>query len=127
MPRKKIDPTDRYVGSRLRMRRMMLEMSQEKVAKGLGLTFQQVQKYENGVNRISASRLQHLSQILEVTPPYFFDGAPEATSEVPIVSDYVADFLSTRDGLDLAKAFSRIPSRHTRRAIVELVEQIEPE
>jgi transcriptional regulator with XRE-family HTH domain len=110
------------------MRRMMLEMSQVKVAKALGLTFQQVQKYENGVNRISASRLQHLAQILDAPVPFFFDGAPEETKDVSDpISDYVNDFLATRDGLDLAKAFSRIPSRHTRRAIVGLVDQIVPE
>jgi transcriptional regulator with XRE-family HTH domain len=127
MPRKEIDPTDKHVGRRVRMRRMMLEMSQERVAKELGLTFQQVQKYEKGMNRISASRLQHLAQILEVPIPFFFDGSPEVSKEAPKISDYVSDFLATRDGLDLVKAFSRIPSRDTRRAIVELVGQIVPE
>ena len=66
------NPIDKHVGSRVRMRRMMLGMSQEKLGEELGLTFQQVQKYEKGTNRISASRLQHISHILEVTVPFFF-------------------------------------------------------
>jgi transcriptional regulator with XRE-family HTH domain len=128
MARKESDATDKYVGSRVRMRRMMLAMSQEKVAGALGLTFQQVQKYENGKNRISASRLQHLAQILDVQVPFFFDGAPGSTKDVAdLIPDYVTNFLAMRDGLDLVKAFSRIPNASTRRAIVELVEQIEPE
>jgi transcriptional regulator with XRE-family HTH domain len=67
---------DKHVGSRVRMRRMMLGMSQEALGGALGLTFQQVQKYEKGVNRVSASRLQHMSQILQVPVPFFFEGAP---------------------------------------------------
>ena len=70
--------TDKYVGSRVRMRRLMLHMSQERLADQLGLTFQQVQKYEKGTNRISASRLQEISQILEVPVPFFFEGAPQS-------------------------------------------------
>jgi transcriptional regulator with XRE-family HTH domain len=76
MPKKSRHPTDVYVGSRLRMRRMMLGVTQEKLSEGLGVTFQQVQKYEKGVNRISASRLQHLSHLLKVSAPFFFEGAP---------------------------------------------------
>ena len=71
-----VHPTDKYVGARLRMRRLMLDMSQSEIANALGLTFQQVQKYEKGTNRISASRLQHLCVILKVPVPFFFDGAP---------------------------------------------------
>jgi transcriptional regulator with XRE-family HTH domain len=128
MSRKEINPTDRYVGSRVRMRRMMVGMSQEKLGDALGLTFQQVQKYEKGINRISASRLQHLTQILEVPIPFFFDGAPESKKNVTdLVPDYVTNFLAMREGLELVTAFSHIQNRHVRRAIVELVEQIEPE
>ena len=72
-----MNPTDKYVGSRVRMRRLMLGMSQEALAGQLGLTFQQVQKYEKGVNRISASRLQQMCHILQVPVQFFFDGAPE--------------------------------------------------
>jgi transcriptional regulator with XRE-family HTH domain len=70
------NPIDKHVGSRLRMRRMMLGMSQEKLGEAFGLTFQQVQKYEKGMNRISASRLQQAAQILDVSVPFFFEGAP---------------------------------------------------
>jgi len=76
MPRGVLNPIDKHVGSRLRMRRLMLDMSQTDVAAALGLTFQQVQKYEKGTNRIGASRLQHLSQVLQVPIPFFFEGAP---------------------------------------------------
>jgi transcriptional regulator with XRE-family HTH domain len=128
MPRNEIDPTDRYVGSRVRMRRMLLRMSQEKVGDALGVTFQQQQKYEKGINRISASRLQHLSQILRVPISFFFDGAPESTKDVTdVVPDYVTNLLAMREGVELVRAFSRIPNRETRRAIVDLVEQIVPE
>jgi transcriptional regulator with XRE-family HTH domain len=73
MPMNAPNPIDKHVGSRLRMRRLMLDMSQTDIADALGLTFQQVQKYEKGSNRISASRLQQLSQILQVPVPFFFE------------------------------------------------------
>jgi transcriptional regulator with XRE-family HTH domain len=108
-------------------------MSQSKLADGLGLIFQQVQKYEKGANRIGASRLQHISQILQVPVPFFFEGAPAAmgirrsagqTAEASSPS-YVADFLATSDGLCLMKAFMHIEDAKLRRAIVRLVEEIE--
>jgi transcriptional regulator with XRE-family HTH domain len=77
MPAHRVHPTDKHVGARLRMRRLMLDKSQEEIAKALGLTFQQVQKYEKGANRISASRLQHLCKILGVQVPFFFEGLPD--------------------------------------------------
>lgn len=112
MAKKSPNPTDKYVGSRVRMRRLMLEMSQEKLGEKLGLTFQQVQKYEKGTNRIGASRLQHISQILKVPVSFFFDGAlgkqaDDGSSKAP-VADYVSDFLSSSDGLALTKAFTNI-------------------
>src|ERR1700687_6073491 len=70
------NPIDKHVGSRVRMRRMMLSMSQEKLGDALGLTFQQVQKYEKGTNRMGASRLQHIAHILQVPVTFFFEGAP---------------------------------------------------
>jgi transcriptional regulator with XRE-family HTH domain len=76
MVKRTTNPVDKHVGSRIRMRRIMLGMSQEKLSDGLGLTFQQVQKYEKGVNRIGAGRLQHISQLLQVPVPFFFEGAP---------------------------------------------------
>jgi transcriptional regulator with XRE-family HTH domain len=110
------------------MRRMMLSMSQEKLGDGLGLTFQQVQKYEKGTNRIGASRLQHIAQILQVPVSFFFEGGPAAegsrgASELASPS-YVSDFLATRDGLALAKAFMAVEDKKLRRCIVALVEEI---
>ena len=83
MSRSAFSPTDKYVGRRLRMRRLMLDMSQTDLANALGLTFQLVQKYEKGSTRVSASRLQHISQILQVPVPFFFEGAPAATGIRP--------------------------------------------
>src|SRR4026207_1137976 len=100
MAKKSPNPTDKYVGSRVRMRRLLLNMSQEKLGEKLGLTFQQVQKYEKGSNRIGASRLQHIGQILKVPISFFFDGLPskpgDDSSKMP-VADYVSDFLSSAD------------------------------
>lgn len=119
------DSTDVHVGRRVRMRRMMLNLSQSKLGEELGLTFQQVQKYEKGTNRISASRLQQLSRILDVPLPYFFEGAPGSRKGKGSPSpDYTAEFLSTADGLALTGAFMRIPNVSVRRSIVHLVEQI---
>jgi transcriptional regulator with XRE-family HTH domain len=118
---KETNLVDKHVGSRVRMRRMMLGMSQEKLGDVLGLSFQQLQKYEKGMNRISASRLQHLSQILQVPVAFFFEGAPggsDGTAESP---SYVSEFLATSDGLALAKAFMRIEDAKLRRLIVHLV------
>lgn len=125
------NPTDKHVGSRVRMRRMMLGMSQEKLGDALGLTFQQVQKYEKGTNRIGASRLQQISHVLQVPVEFFFEGGPgaqmgsrgEGMSDAPSPA-YVADFLATSDGLALTKAFMRIEDPKLRRRIVDLVEQI---
>jgi transcriptional regulator with XRE-family HTH domain len=124
------NPTDKYVGSRVRMRRLMLHMSQEKLAGQLGLTFQQVQKYEKGTNRISASRLQAISHILEVPVPFFFDGAPQAAgfgaykgNETASMA-YITDFLGNADGHALVKAFLQIKDPTVRRSIVRLVETI---
>src|ERR1700693_1712075 len=131
MAKKTPNPIDKHVGSRVRMRRMMLSMSQEKLGDGLGLTFQQVQKYEKGTNRIGASRLQQISNILQVPVAFFFEGAPHLAgtpvalgmSEAPSPA-YVSDFLATSDGLSLTKAFMRIADAKLRRRIVDLVEQI---
>src|SRR5579871_1560519 len=131
MAKKAPNPIDKHVGSRVRMRRMMLGMSQEKLGNSLNLTFQQVQKYEKGTNRIGASRLQQISHILQVPVSFFFEGAPAATtatrsegmSEAPSPA-YVSDFLATTDGLALTKAFMRIGDSKLRRRIVDLVEQI---
>jgi transcriptional regulator with XRE-family HTH domain len=124
------NPIDKHVGSRVRMRRMMLAMSQEKLGDALGLTFQQVQKYEKGTNRIGASRLQQISHILQVPVAFFFEGAPNlhgsvdgGMKEAPSPA-YVSDFLATSEGLSLTKAFMRIKEPKLRRRIVDLVEEI---
>jgi transcriptional regulator with XRE-family HTH domain len=131
MAKKAPNPIDKHVGSRVRMRRMMLSMSQEKLGDALGLTFQQVQKYEKGTNRIGASRLQQISHILQVPVSFFFEGAPTSPGqggiggmgEAPSPA-YVSDFLATSDGLSLTKSFMRIKNSKLRRKIVDLVEQI---
>jgi len=129
MAKKAPNPVDRHVGGRLRMRRMMLPMSQEKLGGALGLTFQQIQKYEKGTNRIGASRLQQISQILQVPVSFFFEGAPNVNARSHGVQDapspaYVSDFLATSEGMALTKAFTRIKSPRLRRRIVDLVEEI---
>jgi transcriptional regulator with XRE-family HTH domain len=130
MAKKTPNPIDKHVGSRVRMRRMMLSMSQEKLGDALGLTFQQVQKYEKGTNRIGASRLQQIAGILQVPVSFFFEGAPHeggsrgsGMGEAPSPA-YVSDFLATSDGLALVKAFTKIKNSKMRRRVVDLVEQI---
>jgi len=130
MSKKASNPIDQYVGSRIRMQRLLLGMSQEKLADALKLTFQQVQKYEKGTNRVGASRLHHIATVLQVTPSFFFEGVVPATpgekggSKNPPVPNVVSGFLSTAEGLDLVKAFMQIKSRKLRRSIVDLVESI---
>jgi transcriptional regulator with XRE-family HTH domain len=122
-------PTDKHVGNRVRIRRMMLSMSQTKLGDALDLTFQQVQKYEKGANRIGAGRLLQISNILQVPVTFFFEGAPsvpgapQAKGTKPSPA-YVADFLVTRDGHALIKAFMQIKDTKLRRHIVDFVEGI---
>jgi transcriptional regulator with XRE-family HTH domain len=126
MPAKPPNPVDRHVGSRVRMRRIMLGMSQERLGEGLGLTFQQIQKYEKGTNRIGASRIQQISEILQVPVSFLFEGSPGSSAvfnEAPSPT-YIADFLATAEGLALVRAFTNIPNIKLRRAIVEMVELI---
>jgi transcriptional regulator with XRE-family HTH domain len=124
---KRPNPIDVHVGSRLRMRRMMLGMSQVKLGEAFGVTFQQVQKYEKGVNRMGSSRLQQAADILGVTVPFFFEGAtggtyhPEDSAPSPA---YVNEFVSSEDGLRLIKAFARITRPAVRHRIVALVREI---
>ena len=123
------DPTDKHVGSRVRMRRLMLGLSQTKLADELGLTFQQVQKYEKGVNRISASKLQHISEFLQVPIPFFFEGLPgpseqRTKKDGTLLPSDVFQFVATPDGLSLAKSFTQIKNPQLRRCIVSLVESL---
>ncbi|MBN8968023.1 MAG: helix-turn-helix transcriptional regulator [Rhizobiales bacterium] len=130
MSAKTPNPIDKYVGSRVRMRRIMLGMSQEKLGEALGLTFQQIQKYEKGTNRIGASRVQQIGEVLQVPVSFFFEGGPsgsitvpEGMSEAPSPT-YISDFLATSEGLTLTRAFMRITDPKLRRSIVDLVEQM---
>ena len=123
------DPTDKHVGARVRMRRLMLSLSQTKLADALGLTFQQVQKYEKGVNRISASKLQQISSFLQVPVPFFFEGLPgpseqRTKKDGTLLPSDVFQFIATSDGLSLAKSFTTIKSPQLRRCIVSLVEDL---
>src|SRR5258707_1447124 len=126
MSTKAPNPVDKYVGSRVRMRRIMLGMSQEKLGEALGLTFQQIQKYEKGTNRIGASRIQQISEILQVPVSFLFEGAPGSSTGFDAAPSpaYVADFLATSEGLALIPAFTRVPNVKLRRAIVDMVELI---
>ena len=122
------DATDKHVGKRVRMRRLMIKMTQEKLATQLGLTFQQVQKYEKGVNRISASRSRELSHVLQVPVQFFFEGLPEMRVAVwrdrkEPAQKFVYDFLASSDGIALARAFARLKSSRLRRRIVQLVKE----
>jgi transcriptional regulator with XRE-family HTH domain len=124
--KKSPSPIDRYVGSRVRIRRITMGLSQERLGEALGVTFQQVQKYEKGSNRIGASRLQNISKVLTVPVSYFFDGAPledgsAAGFAEPAQADYVADIFSTPEGVALARAFSSIEDAKVRRRVVDLV------
>ena len=129
---RRANPMDVHVGSRVRLRRMLLGMSQEKLGEHLGLTFQQVQKYEKGVNRIGASRLFELARVMGVPVQYFFDDAPASQSADARASGfaerigdgYVVEFLATREGLELNKAFSRISDPKVRKAVTELVKAL---
>jgi transcriptional regulator with XRE-family HTH domain len=129
MSTKAPNPVDKYVGSRVRMRRIMLGMSQEKLGEALGLTFQQIQKYEKGTNRVGASRIQQISEILQVPVSFLFEGGPSTTAgsegdREGTSPTYVSDFLATSEGLALTRAFTRITDAKLRRSIVDLVEKI---
>lgn len=124
------NPIDVHVGSRVRLRRTMQGMSQEKLGESLGITFQQIQKYEKGANRIGASRLQNISTVLNTPIAFFFEDAPsgDATQhggmEESNSTSYVVDFLSSSEGLQLNKAFTKISDPKVRRKIVELVKTL---
>ena len=120
---------DKHVGRRVRMRRKMLAMGQTQLAEALGLTYQQVQKYEDGTNRIGAGRLQQISDILQVPVAFFFEGAPNASAPhgsngSALSMAQIDDFVSDLDGLRLIKAFMRIDNAALRRRIAMLVQEI---
>jgi transcriptional regulator with XRE-family HTH domain len=114
-------PVDRHVGVRVRLRRKSLGLSQDKLADALGLTFQQVQKYERGANRISASKLWEIARILQTPVAWFYEGLPQEDGGVFSPAQVGDGFLASNEGLDLARAFPHIRDSRTRRKILELV------
>lgn len=123
--KKRPHPVDIHVGGRVRMRRVLLGMSQEKLGDSLGLTFQQVQKYEKGANRIGASRLWELSRILDVPIGFFYENAvdPDGFGEDG-AQDYVTEFVYSGEGLNVVKYFSRISDPNIRRSIVNMIRAV---
>lgn len=121
-------PIDVAVGQRVRMRRNILGMSQTTLAEALGITFQQVQKYEKGSNRIGASRLSHIASVLNVQVSFFFEGSEASSSDTNgqelLSSNEITAFLSSAEGVALNKAFARIESTGLRKKIVALVSAI---
>ncbi|WP_075997794.1 helix-turn-helix domain-containing protein [Salaquimonas pukyongi] len=126
---RKPNPIDIHVGSRIRLRRTMLGLSQEKLGDALGITFQQIQKYEKGANRVGASRLQEISRVLKTPVAFFFEGAPgQDTSDAGFKetssANYVVDFLSSNEGLQLNRAFVKIEDPKVRKKLVELAKAL---
>jgi transcriptional regulator with XRE-family HTH domain len=127
-PKKQANPIDAQVGNRVRLRRMLVGMSQEKLGEMLGLTFQQVQKYEKGVNRIGAGRLYQVANILGVPVSYFYEDVAERQSDHQPANNHasppVMEFLSSGEGLQLALAFMRIKESRVRKRVVDLVKTL---
>jgi len=119
---------DKHVGARLRLRRSMMDMSQSELGEKLGVTFQQVQKYERGTNRIGASRLYRLAEVMEVDINWFFQGLSETGATTPAESNALYDFIASPYGLALASAFSNINDPNQRRRLIDLMRTMgEPE
>ena len=131
--KKKPNPIDTHVGSRIRLRRNMLGMSQERLGENLGITFQQIQKYEKGTNRVGASRLQAIASILTVPVAILFEDAPgsDGAAGKGLAEDssttFVVDFLNSSEGIQLNRAFARISEPKVRRKVIELVKALAQE
>jgi transcriptional regulator with XRE-family HTH domain len=131
MPKKQANPIDVQVGNRVRIRRMLIGMSQERLGDLLGLTFQQVQKYEKGVNRIGAGRLFEVARILNVPVNFFYEGL--ATTDQPGMSSAeaaappVMEFVSSGEGLQLSLAFMKIKDTKVRKRVLDLVKSLAEE
>jgi transcriptional regulator with XRE-family HTH domain len=123
MSTKAPNPVDKYVGSRVRMRRIMLGMSQEKLGEALGLTFQQVQKYEKGTNRVSAGRLQRIAELLNVPVTFFYGGMGMRTKRHDAENAGIA-LVQTKGAMRLLRSYSDIPSRGTKYALVVIAESL---
>ena len=129
VPKKQANPIDAHVGNRMRLRRMLIGLSQERMGEMLGLTFQQVQKYEKGVNRIGAGRLYQIADILSVPVSYFYEGfvgegdksraANDDTATKPVM-----EFLSSGEGLQLTLAFMRIKDGKVRKRVIDLIKSL---
>ncbi|HEY0281840.1 MAG TPA: helix-turn-helix transcriptional regulator [Rhizomicrobium sp.] len=128
MPKKQANPIDAQVGNRLRLRRMMIGMSQERLGELLGLTFQQVQKYEKGVNRIGAGRLFEIARILGVPIYYFYESVSEQLAGAPGFAETdtppVLEFVSSGEGLQLSLAYMRIKDPKVRKRVLDLVKSL---
>jgi transcriptional regulator with XRE-family HTH domain len=133
LAKKSPNPIDVHVGSRVRLRRMLIGMSQEKLGEMLGLTFQQIQKYEKGANRIGASRLYQISKILDVPVQFFFEDMPDeykieaSGMSEPDVTPFVMDFVSSAEGLQLNRSFTKISDPHVRKRLVDLIKSLSGE
>jgi transcriptional regulator with XRE-family HTH domain len=132
-PDRSPNPIDVHVGLQVRLRRKELKISQEKLAETLGLTFQQVQKYERGANRISASKLYEIARTLRVPMGWFFEGlgdpseGREGGTVAPETASFAHDFLLTQEGIDLANLFPKVHPRRVRRRLVDLVRSLAEE
>jgi transcriptional regulator with XRE-family HTH domain len=129
VPKKQANPIDAQVGNRVRLRRMLIGMSQEKLGELLGLTFQQVQKYEKGVNRIGAGRLYQVAHILGVPIGYFYEGVIEQAQQLSEMAEEAAtppvmEFLASGEGLQLSLAFMRIKDPKVRKRVLDLVKSL---
>src|SRR5476649_1240212 len=128
VPKKQANPIDAQVGNRVRIRRMLIGMSQEKLGDLLGLTFQQVQKYEKGVNRVGAGRLYEISRILSVPIEFFYEGAGAQAGEfAETQSAPVMEFVSSGEGLQLSLAFMKIKDSKVRKRMLDLVKSLAEE
>lgn len=125
--RKRTNAIDGHIGQKIRARRMHLGMSQEKLGTAVGLTFQQIQKYEKGTNRVGGSRLQQISDVLGVAPAYFFEGVPTVGEKAPVpkegeLSEHeIVSFLATRAGATLVRGFLAIKQKPKRKAVLDLI------
>ena len=123
-------PVDAHIGQKIRARRNLLGLSQTELADAAGITFQQIQKYEKGVNRVGASRLQQFSEALGVPPSYFFDGLPMVGKKIPapkegqLPEDEIVSFLGTREGAALVRAFMAIKQKQIRQNAIALLESL---
>jgi len=127
LPKKNTNPVDAQVGSRVRLRRMLIGMSQERLGELLGLTFQQVQKYEKGLNRIGAGRLFDIARILGVPIDYFYEGLAGGSSRGFAENDAsppIVEFMSSSEGLQLALAFTSIKEPKVRKRVLDLVKSL---